>query len=112
MLVPLTLLALGAAFAGLLYHGPFLEPQEGAEFWAGSLAFDANFMEELHHVPLWVQLSPGVVMLLGLLIAYSAYIRDTSLPGRFVTHMLVLYASLMHKWYFSEISPLLFVRPH
>ncbi|HEY9552669.1 NADH-quinone oxidoreductase subunit L [Allosphingosinicella sp.] len=111
MLVPLTLLALGAVFAGFLYHGPFLEPLEGAEFWAGSLAFDANFMEELHHVPLWVKLSPGVVMLLGLLIAYYAYIRDTSLPGRFVSHMRVLYAFLLHKWYFDEIYHFLFVRP-
>src|SRR3546814_8848480 len=50
-------------------------------------------------------------MLLGRLTAYYAYIRDTSLPGRFVSHMRVLYAFLLHKWYFDEIYHFLFVRP-
>ncbi|PWG03396.1 NADH-quinone oxidoreductase subunit L [Sphingosinicella humi] len=111
MLLPLGVLALGAIFAGFLFHAPFLEPVEGAAFWAGSLVFDAHFMEALHHVPLWVKLSPAVVMLLGLLIAYYAYIRDTSFPARFVSHFRILYAFLLHKWYFDEIYHFLFVRP-
>ena len=34
MLVPLGVLSLGAIFAGLLFHAPFIEAEEGAHFWA------------------------------------------------------------------------------
>ncbi|MGQ0559819.1 MAG: NADH-quinone oxidoreductase subunit L, partial [Sphingosinicella sp.] len=55
ILVPLGLLSLGAIFAGLAWHGPFLEAGEGAHFWAGSIAFDAHLMHAIHDVPLWVK---------------------------------------------------------
>ena len=111
MLVPLGVLTLGALFAGMAFHGVFLEPEEGAHFWGGSIAFDPHFMEELHHVPLWVKLSPAVVMLTGLFIAWSAYIRDPGMPGRFVGHFGILYNFLYNKWFFDEIYNVLFVRP-
>jgi len=111
MLVPLAVLSLGALFAGIAFHTPFLEVEEGAAFWAGSLAFDTHLMHAIHEVPLWVKLSPAVVMIIGFAIAYAAYIRDTSLPGRFVSHARVLYAFLLNKWYFDEIYHFLFVRP-
>jgi len=111
MLVPLGVLTLGALFAGMLFHGPFLEPEEGARFWGSSIAFDAHFMEELHHVPLWVKLAPAVVMLLGLFIAWSAYIRNPTIPGRFVGHFGPLHKFLYNKWFFDEAYNLLFIRP-
>ena len=33
MLVPLGLLSIGAIAAGMLFHGPFIEAEEGAHFW-------------------------------------------------------------------------------
>src|SRR3712207_5934511 len=47
MLVPLGVLAIGAIFAGLAFHGPFIDAHEGAEFWRDSLAFDEHLMEEI-----------------------------------------------------------------
>jgi NADH-quinone oxidoreductase subunit L len=111
MLVPLGLLSIGAVFAGFLYHEAFVGAEEGARFWAGSLAFNEHLMHAIHDVPLWVKLSPAVVMLLGLAIAFQAYIRDTTLPERFASHARVLYAFLLNKWYFDEIYDFLFVRP-
>ena len=35
MLIPLGVLALGAIFAGFLFHLPFLDAEHGAEFWKG-----------------------------------------------------------------------------
>jgi NADH-quinone oxidoreductase subunit L len=108
MLVPLAVLSVGAIFAGWLFHHAFLEEEA---FWASSLAYDGHLMHAMHEVPLWVKLSPAVVMIIGLVIAYQGYIRDTSLPRRFVGHMRILYDFLLHKWYFDEIYHLLFVRP-
>ena len=44
MLLPLVVLSLGAVFAGLIFHGPFVGPEEGMHFWNGSLAFDEHLM--------------------------------------------------------------------
>jgi NADH-quinone oxidoreductase subunit L len=111
MLVPLALLAIGAIFAGVAFHGPFIDAHAGAEFWRGSLAFDEHLMEEIHHAPLWVKLAPAVVMILGFLIALQAYIRNTSLPGRFVGQFGILHAFLYNKWYFDQIYRYAFVIP-
>src|SRR3546814_12824851 len=37
MLVPLGLLSLGAIFSGILFHHPFLYPEEGMAFWKSSI---------------------------------------------------------------------------
>jgi len=111
MLVPLGVLAIGAIFAGLAFHGPFIDAHEGAEFWGGSLAFDEHLMEEIHHAPQWVKLAPGLVMLVGFLIALQAYIRNTSIPERFVGQFGLLYRFLLNKWYFDELYHYAFVLP-
>ena len=114
MLVPLGVLSLGAVFAGLLFHAPFIEAEEGARFWAGSIAFDEHLAHAIHNlaiVPLWVKLLPGTVMIIGFLIALQAYIRNTSIPARFTAQWGVLYKFLYNKWFFDEIYDVVFVRP-
>jgi NADH-quinone oxidoreductase subunit L len=111
MLVPLGVLSIGAILAGILFHHPFIDAHEGVEFWGRSLAFDAHLMEEIHHAPLWVKLAPAFVMIVGFLIALQAYIRNTSIPERFVGQFGILYRLLLQKWYFDEIYNAVFVRP-
>jgi NADH-quinone oxidoreductase subunit L len=111
MLVPLGLLSIGAVFAGMAFHHPFIGAEEGPHFWGGSLFFDAHLMEEIHHAPLWVKLAPAAVMIVGFLIALQAYVRNPSLPGRFVGQFRVLHGFLYNKWFFDEIYDTLFVRP-
>ena len=111
MLVPLALLALGAVFAGFVFHDQFLSPEHGAAFWKGSLAFNAHLMHEMHAVPEWVKLSATVVMLIGLFIAWLAYIKDRSIPARFVATFGPVYTFLLNKWYWDELYNILFVRP-
>ena len=108
MLVPLILLSLGAIFAGIAFHHPFLEE---ATFWNGSIAYDEHLMHAMHEVPLWVKLTATVVMLTGLFIAWMAYIRDTSIPEKTATQLGPMYRFLYNKWYFDELYHLLFVRP-
>ena len=111
MLIPLALLTSGAVFAGFAFHHSFLDAEHGAAFWAGSLAFDAHLMHEMHEVPLLVKLSATIVMLIGLGIAWMAYIKDTSIPARFVAQFGGLYRFLLNKWYWDELYDFLFVRP-
>jgi NADH-quinone oxidoreductase subunit L len=111
MLVPLGVLSLGAVFAGIAFHGPFIEADHGAHFWGGSIHFDEHLMHAIHEVPLWVKLAPGAVMIIGFLIALQAYIRDTSIPARFTGQWGVLYRFFYNKWFFDEVYNTIFVRP-
>jgi NADH-quinone oxidoreductase subunit L len=108
MLVPLVVLSLGALLAGFLFHGPFLED---AGFWNGSIAWNEHLMHAMHEVPLWVKLTATFVMLIGLLIAWFAYIRDPSIPAKTVEQIGPVHAFLYNKWYFDELYNFLFVRP-
>ena len=109
MLVPLCVLALGAVFAGFLFHTGFTGVE--GNFWNGSLAFDAHLMHAMHEVPLWVKLAPAAVMLTGLLLAWNSYIRNPALPAAFVRQFGFLHRFLLNKWYFDELYDLIFVRP-
>ncbi|MCW3836826.1 NADH-quinone oxidoreductase subunit L [Sphingomonas canadensis] len=111
MLVPLLLLTIGAIAAGYLFHGYFIEAEEGAHFWQGIIAFDAHLMHAMHEVPTWVKLSASAAMVSGLAIAWLAYIRYPAFPAAFASSFSVLYRFLLNKWYFDELYNVLFVRP-
>jgi NADH-quinone oxidoreductase subunit L len=111
ILVPICLLAIGAIFAGQLFHGAFVEAEHGPAFWAGSVAFDEHLAHAMHEVPGWVKYTPFAVMLIGLGIAYRNYIARPGAPAAFVAMFGGLHKFLMHKWYFDEIYDFLFVRP-
>jgi NADH-quinone oxidoreductase subunit L len=111
MLVPLGLLMVGAVFAGFAFHHNFLDAEHGVEFWKGSIAFDTHLMHAMHEVPWLVKVSATIVMLTGLGIAYWAYIRDTSIPARFVATFGGLYRFLLNKWYWDELYSMVFVKP-
>jgi NADH-quinone oxidoreductase subunit L len=111
MLVPLGLLAVGAIFAGFIFHEQFISFEHGGEFWKGSLAFNEHLMHAMHEVPNWVKYAATVVMLAGFGIAWLAYIRDTTIPARFTATFSGLYKFLLNKWYWDELYDLLFVRP-
>lgn len=111
MLVPLLVLSIGAVFAGYIFHDYFIGAETGGDFWKGSIAFNAHLMHAMHGVPLWVKYSATAAMLTGLLVAWWAYIRDTSIPARFTAQFSYLYDFLLHKWYFDELYDIIFVRP-
>ena len=104
-------MSLGAIFAGLLFHGAFVEAESGAAFWQGSLSFDEHLAHAAHEVPGWVKWSPFVVMLTGFGLAYRNYIAKPGAPAAFVAQFGGLHTFLMHKWYFDELYDFLFVRP-
>ncbi|PBB69045.1 NADH-quinone oxidoreductase subunit L [Mesorhizobium sp. WSM4312] len=112
MLVPLFVLAAGALFAGIIFHNSFIG--EGyAEFWKASLFTlpDNHILHEIHELPLWVELSPFIAMLIGFAVAWKFYIRSPELPPSVAANHRLLYAFLLNKWYFDELYDFLFVRP-
>jgi NADH-quinone oxidoreductase subunit L len=111
MLIPLGVLSLGAIFAGFVFHGAFVDAEQGLRFWAGSIAFDEHLMHAAHQVPLLVKWLPAIVMVSGFAIAWGAYIRNTGFPAAFVSQFRVLYDFVYNKWYFDELYDRIFVRP-
>lgn len=110
MLIPLYVLALGALFAGFLFHGYFIGDHY-EEFWAGALYLAGeNIMEAAHHVPTWVVASPFIAMVIGLVSAYYFYIKRPEMPGKFVATFRFAHALSFNKWYFDELYNLIFVR--
>ena len=108
MLVPIGLLAIGAMFAGQLFHGVFLE---SPNFWNGSVAFDEHLAHAMHEVPLWVKQTATIAMLLGLALAWNNYIRKPDAAGAFVRQFPGVHAFVANKWYFDELYDVIFVRP-
>ncbi len=108
MLVPLGVLTIGAVLAGFAFKGAFVD---GEAFWAGSIHYNADLIHALHGVPLWVKLTATVVMILGFITAWFAYIKDTTVPARFVAQFRLVHQFVYNKWYFDELYHLLFVKP-
>ncbi|MGC8202879.1 NADH-quinone oxidoreductase subunit L [Aliiroseovarius sp. PTFE2010] len=75
------------------------------------MAPDNHVMDDAHHAPTWVKVSPFVSMLIGLALAWLMYIRKPELPGILAQQQKPLYNFLLNKWYFDEIYDFLFVRP-
>jgi NADH-quinone oxidoreductase subunit L len=111
MLVPITLLAVGAVFAGQFFHAIFVDAERAPEFWRQAIAFSTHLAHAAHESALWVKLSPTIAMLLGLWIAWNNYIRDPKAAESFVATFPAIYKFVSNKWYFDELYDRIFVRP-
>ena len=88
-------------------------PMAHAEAPAGAIFMhpDNHVMDEAHHAPKWVKVSPFVAMILGFVTAFWFYIVNPSLPKRLANTVPHVYQFLLNKWYFDEIYDFLFVKP-
>jgi NADH-quinone oxidoreductase subunit L len=107
MLVPLGLLALGALFAGMAFVHFFIG-ESASDFWKASLFVPKAGEAEL---PVWVELAPLTVTIIGFAIAYYYYILNPELPRKLAAQKGMLYLFLYNKWYFDELYDLVFVKP-
>jgi NADH-quinone oxidoreductase subunit L len=112
MTIPLIVLALGAIFSGMIAYQSFVG-ESSAEFWGKSLLVlkEHPSLANAHHVPDWVAYAPLVVGLIGIAIAWLAYIANPGLPGAVARRFRGLYLFLYNKWYFDELYNAVFVRP-
>ena len=112
MIAPLVVLAIGAVFAGAVFHEPFVG-HHWPEFWRASIvvAPGNDAMENAHHAPLWVKLAPVVMGAAGITLAYIFYMLSPEIPGALAARFRGGYQFLLNKWYFDELYDRLFVRP-
>jgi len=82
-------------------------PGAGAIF----MASDNHVMDDAHHAPKWVKISPFIAMVIGFVVAYWFYIVNPKLPAKLAENQRPLYLFLLNKWYIDEIYNFLFVRP-
>ena len=111
MLAPLVLLALGATFAGVIFRHWFIGAGYRTSGGALFLAKDNDILERMENVPWLVSLSPFLMMLIGIAVAYYFYMVDRKAPERLAATFPQLYDFLLNKWYFDELYDLIFVRP-
>jgi NADH-quinone oxidoreductase subunit L len=112
MTVPLVLLAIGAVVTGYAFHNQLLG-DHWAQFWGQSIvvAPGNHVMHDIEEVPDWVALSPTVVGLAGIAVAYLFYRVAPALPVLLAARFRPIYQLLLNKWYVDELYDALLVRP-
>ncbi|WP_137679339.1 NADH-quinone oxidoreductase subunit L [Aurantiacibacter suaedae] len=108
MLTPLVVLSVGAVLAGQVFHDAFLN-EEG--FWNGAIYYNEHLMHAMHEVPTLVKYAAFIVMALGLLAAWYAYIRKPSVPAAVAQQLGPIYRFVYRKWMFDELYNSVFVKP-
>jgi NADH-quinone oxidoreductase subunit L len=111
MLVPLYVLAAGAIFAGML-GAKYFVGEDQAAFWGASIKILPVHpgLENAESVPAIIQYLPSIVGLIGIGVAFVAYLGVPSLPGRVAAAFKPVYLFLLNKWYFDEFYDALFTR--
>jgi NADH-quinone oxidoreductase subunit L len=114
MLIPLILLAIGAALAGFVFHGAFLGHHEGHAdaFWGASIKIvGEDVLKHIHDTPLFWKYLPTAGMVVGLLLALNSYIWNKGTPKAFTQMFSGLHTFFFNKWYFDELYHYVFVVP-
>ena len=110
ILIPLGVLAAGSIAAGFplkeYFAGHHVE-----HFFRASIKQSAAVIDAIHHVPLWVALTPTAMMLLGWGVSAYFYLLRPDIPVELARQQDLLYRFLLNKWYFDEIYDFIFVRP-
>lgn len=103
MLVPLFVLAAGAAFAGVLF-APYFLGEHAHEFWGHAVPLHHSE----HDFPAWVIWAPLAVTVTGFLGAVIFYLWNAGVAQRLAKGP--VHAFLYNKWYFDEIYDFIFVK--
>ena len=109
---PLILLAIGAVLTGMVFNQQLVGEQWQA-FWGAAIHNGPNnhVLHDMHALPGWVGLAPGIVGIAGIALAYVMYMALPHLPGQLAAQFAGIYRFLLNKWYFDELYDRIFVRP-
>lgn len=108
MLVPLALLAFGAAFAGLAFYNPMFHHSEA--FWGSAIyvAPDNHIIHDIDelkeaHTAEWVFWLPLIVTVIGFIVATFTYLFNRGIGERIAAQGGPLHSMFYNKWYFDEL---------
>ena len=107
MLIPLFLLAIGALFFGYLFKSYFIGDLSNS-FWNQSIAIHHH---EHHHIPFYILYLPVFLGILGFILAWYMYLKNTKIPNAIATMNFPIYNFLLNKWYFDELYHYIFIVP-
>ncbi|MEN7537087.1 NADH-quinone oxidoreductase subunit L [Aurantiacibacter flavus] len=108
MLTPLVVLSVGAVLAGQMFHTQFIDTEA---FWNGAIAYNEHLIHAMHEVPTLVKYAAFIVMVLGFIGAWYAYIRKPSVPAAVAQQLGPIYRFVYRKWMFDELYNYVFVKP-
>ncbi|HEX5321978.1 MAG TPA: NADH-quinone oxidoreductase subunit L [Stellaceae bacterium] len=110
MLIPLFVLAAGAAFVGYFTEGWFVGP-ERVEFWKGAILVlpEHDSIAKAETIPQLIAYLPLIGALIGIALAYVCYLWRPAIPATLAMRFRALYLFLYNKWYFDELYDRLFV---
>jgi len=114
MLIPLAILAIGSVIVGFLGANIFHMVSAEGNFFEGAIfvaAQKVGLLEEIHHAPFLVKISPLIVGVIAIALAYVFYLQKTDLPKRLANALKPLYKLSLNKWYFDEIYDATLVKP-
>ena len=108
MLIPSSLLAIGAIFSGIIFKKLFIG-ENSFQFWDNSILF----LQFLNHdrPPLFLLLITPLIVTLAIPISYYFYIKNIKILTNFVSNNNKVYNFFLNKWYFDEIYDFIFVEP-
>ncbi len=112
MLVPLVVLAIGAAVLGALLAGDFVGAGR-VEFWKSAILVlpGHDALAQAESIPAIIRWLPLVCGLGGLGTAWVFYVLAPQIPPLLAQNCRSIYLFLLNKWYFDELYDRLFVGP-
>ncbi len=114
MLIPLFVLAIGSVFAGILGSKVFHMVSFEGNFFKDAILLlgqRQDLLEEIHHAPTLVKISPLIVGAIAIALAWWFYLVKTDLPKKLANAVKPFYKLSLNKWYFDEIYAATLVNP-
>jgi len=108
MLLPSSLLVIGAIFTGILFKETFIGINN-TNFWNNSILFLQSINE--FHPPYWVMVITPLLVILAIPLSYYLFIKNVKILNNLVSENKALYSFLLNKWYFDELYNFIFVKP-
>jgi len=107
MLIPSTLLAIGAVLTGIFFKEMFIGQE--TLFWNNSIFFIEKIQH--HHPPLWLLVITPILVIGIIPLAYYLFVKNDKILKNFIAKNQLLYNFLLNKWYFDELYNYIFVQP-
>ena len=110
ILIPLFILSVGAVISGWI---GYVMVDTHHDFWNGAILILDNHkaLVNAHHVPFLVKMSPIIVALLGILLAWLFYIKNHNLSFFFPKNFSFIYRLSKNKFWFDEMYELFLCKP-
>ena len=107
MLIPSSILAIGAISVGFLFKDMLIGVDN--QFWKNSILFLKA--THLNHPPLWVVILTPVIVTIMIPVSYYLFLKDKNILKKLILKNEALYNFLLNKWYFDDLYNFIFIKP-